>query len=208
MSTTDLIVFPEYALHLLSMSTAPELMITMEGPEVVAFEDVCREQGVWGCFSIMEKNEEIPSGSPWNVGLISDPAGEIALYQRKLHPWGPAKPWEPGNVGVQVYDGPAGSKLAVIICHDGMVPEVDANDAPYPYTHDLVSGEYCVPWEDGVKFKDGTGTASRRRERNPAKGRSGARSPNQPPDEAVGAPGTRKPRADHCASGHVIGGRL
>ncbi len=272
MSTTDLVVFPEYALHGLSMSTAPELMCTLDGPEVAAFKDVCREQGVWGCFSIMEENEDIPGGNPWNSGIIVDDRGEIALYQRKLHPWVPAEPWEPGNMGLQVCDGPAGSKLAVIICHDGMFPEVareaaykganvairtagytapirnawrftnqsnafcnlmwtvsvcmagddgtgrsmgegmicdyegsilaeggeapdkvvtgeivprkadearenwgvennpyqlghrgfvavegGINDAPYTYMHDLVAGEYRVPWEDGAKVKDGTG---------------------------------------------------
>ena len=47
MSTTDLVVFPECALHGLSMSAAPdELMITLDGPEVAAFKDVCCEQRV------------------------------------------------------------------------------------------------------------------------------------------------------------------
>ena len=36
----------------------------------------------------------------------------------------PVEPWEPGNVGIPVCDGPSGSKLALIICHDGMFPEM------------------------------------------------------------------------------------
>ena len=60
----------------------------------------------------MEKHEEIPNGNPWNVGIIIDDAGDIVLYQRKLHPWVPAEPWEPVNMGVEVCDGPAGSKLS------------------------------------------------------------------------------------------------
>lgn len=130
MSTTDLVVFPEYALHGLTMDTSPELMVSLDGPEVAAFKEICREQEVWGCFSIMEENSDIPGGNPWNSGIIVDPGGEIALYQRKLHPWVPAEPWEPGDMGLQVCDGPAGSKLSLLICHDGMFPEV-AREAAY-----------------------------------------------------------------------------
>ena len=38
--------------------------------------------------------------------------------------------WEPGNMGVPVCDGPNGSKLALIIRHDGMFPE-PAREAAY-----------------------------------------------------------------------------
>lgn len=117
----DLVVFPEYALHGLSMSTAPELMCRMDGPEVAAFRQACRTHRIWGCFSIMEFN---PNGNPYNVGLIIDDEGELRLYYRKLHPWVPVEPWEPGNVGIPVIDGPKGCKLALIICHDGMFPEM------------------------------------------------------------------------------------
>jgi formamidase len=127
MATLDLVVFPEYALHGLSMSTAPELMVRRDGPEVAAFQAACIEHKVWGCFSIMEAN---PHGNPYNSGLVIDDTGEIRLYYRKLHPWVPVEPWEPGNLGVPVCDGPRGCKLALIICHDGMFPEM-AREAAY-----------------------------------------------------------------------------
>jgi formamidase len=117
----DLVVFPEYSLHGLSMSTAPELMCSMAGPEVAAFRGACRENKIWGCFSIMEAN---PAGNPYNTGFIVDDAGEVRLYYRKLHPWVPVEPWEPGDLGIPVCEGPRGSRIGLIICHDGMFPEM------------------------------------------------------------------------------------
>ncbi|WP_038821140.1 nitrilase-related carbon-nitrogen hydrolase, partial [Pseudomonas syringae] len=73
----DLIVFPEYSLHGLSMSTAPQIMCHLDGPEVMALREACKEHRIWGCFSIMEAN---PHGNPFNSGLIVDDLGEIRLY--------------------------------------------------------------------------------------------------------------------------------
>ncbi len=117
----DLVVFPEYSLHGLSMSTDPRIMCRRDGPEMQALADACREHRIWGCFSIMEHN---PHGNPYNVGIIIDDTGAERLYYRKLHPWVPVEPWEPGDVGIPVIDGPNGCRLGLIICHDGMFPEM------------------------------------------------------------------------------------
>lgn len=117
----DLVVFPEYCLHGLSMDTNPEIMCRANGPEMAALRAACREHEIWGCFSIMEYN---PDGNPFNTGVIIDDQGEVRLFYRKLHPWVPVEPWSPGNLGIPVCDGPRGSKLALIICHDGMFPEM------------------------------------------------------------------------------------
>lgn len=121
MDTMDLVVFPEYSLHGLSMDTNDAIMCDVDGPEVEAFRQACVAQNIWGCFSIMERN---PGGYPYNTGLVIDNQGEIKINYRKLHPWVPVEPWEPGNFGIPVCDGPNGSKLALIICHDGMFPEM------------------------------------------------------------------------------------
>ncbi len=123
----DLVVFPEYSLHGLSMNTDPALMVSLDGPEVAAFRKACIDHHIWGCFSIMEKN---PRGNPYNSGLIIDDRGELRLYYRKLHPWVPVEPWEPGDLGIPVCEGPKGSTIALIICHDGMFPEM-AREAAY-----------------------------------------------------------------------------
>src|SRR5262245_4786187 len=127
MPTMDLVVFPEYALHGLSMDTNPAIMCTLDGPEVAAFQAACATHRIWGCFSIMERN---PRGNPYNAGIVVDDRGELRLYYRKLHPWVPVEPWEPGDLGIPVCEGPNGSRLALIICHDGMFPEM-AREAAY-----------------------------------------------------------------------------
>jgi formamidase len=127
MATMDLVVFPEYSLHGLSMSIDPKLMVSLDGPEVAAFKKACIDNHIWGCFSIMEFN---PHGNPYNTGIIINDQGEMVLYYRKLHPWVPVEPWEPGNLGIPVVDGPKGCKLSLIICHDGMFPEM-AREASY-----------------------------------------------------------------------------
>jgi len=142
LATMDLVVFPEYALHGLSMRTAPELMVRLDGPEVAAFKAACVAHRIWGCFSIMEHN---PGGNPYNSGLIIDDQGVIQLYYRKLHPWVPVEPWEPGNLGVPVCVGPRGVKLALIICHDGMFPEM-AREAAYKGAEIIVrTAGYTAP---------------------------------------------------------------
>lgn len=129
MPAIDLLVFPEYSLHGLRKDcwARDDLMCDMDGPQVAALRAACRDGGVWGCFSVLERN---PAGAPYNVALIVDDHGEIRLYARKLHPWTPKEPWEPGDLGVPVCAGPKGSVLAVLICHDGMFPEV-AREAAY-----------------------------------------------------------------------------
>ncbi len=105
MATMDLVVFPEYSLHGLSMDTNPAIMCRIDGPEVEHFRGACLANDIWGCFSIMELN---PHGNPFNTGLIIDNKGEIKLYYRKMHPWVPVEPWEPGDTGIPVCDGPNG----------------------------------------------------------------------------------------------------
>jgi formamidase len=110
LATMDLVVFPEYSLHGLSMDMNPEIMCSLDGPEVAALKRACADNAIWGCFSIMEFN---PDGNPWNAGLVIDDRGEVKLYYRKMHPWVPVEPWEPGNIGIPVVDGPKGAKIMI-----------------------------------------------------------------------------------------------
>ncbi len=54
MPSLDLVVFPEYSLHGLSMDINAEIMCRLDGPEVAAFRQACIDNYIWGCFSIDE----------------------------------------------------------------------------------------------------------------------------------------------------------
>jgi len=149
LSGMDLVVFPEYALHGLSMDTNPAIMCRMDGPEVAAFSEACANNRIWGCFSIMEHN---PDGNPWNTGLIFDDTGALQLYYRKLHPWVPVEPWEPGDLGIPVIAGPKGCKLALIICHDGQFPEM-ARECAYKGAEVMLrTAGYTAPIRNSWQF--------------------------------------------------------
>ena len=149
MPTMDLVVFPEYSLHGLSMDTNAELMSRLDGPEVASFRQACIDNRIWGCFSIMEYN---PDGNPYNSGLIIEDEGEIKLYYRKMHPWVPVEPWEPGNIGIPVITGPNGAKIALIICHDGMFPEM-ARECAYKGAEIMIrTAGYTAPIREAWRF--------------------------------------------------------
>ncbi len=145
----DLVVFPEYSLHGLSMATHAEILCSLDGPEVAKLRAACREHGIWGCFSLMEAN---PGGNPYNSAIVIDSNGEIQLYYRKLHPWVPVEPWEPGNLGIPVCDGPKGCKLGLIICHDGMFPEM-ARECAYKGAEIMLrTAGYTAPIRESWRF--------------------------------------------------------
>lgn len=127
----ELIVFPEYSLQGLNTSKwlTEEFLCDVPGKETELLAKACKEAGVYGVFSIMERNPD-PNKNPYNTAIIINDKGEMVLKYRKLFPWNPIEPWYPGDLGMPVCEGPGGSKLAVCICHDGMIPEL-AREAAY-----------------------------------------------------------------------------
>jgi predicted amidohydrolase len=93
-----------------------------------------------------------PDGNPYNSGLIIDDHGEIKLYYRKFHPWIPVEPWEPGDIGIPVIEGPKGAKIALIICHDGMFPEM-ARECAYKGAEIMIrTAGYTAPIRESWRF--------------------------------------------------------
>ena len=89
----DLIVMPEYSTQ--GLNTAiwayDEMLLTIDSPEIGRFKQACKENDVWGVFSLMEVNDD-PRKPPFNSAIIINSDGEIALHYRKLQPWVPIEP--------------------------------------------------------------------------------------------------------------------
>ena len=83
----DLIVFPEYSSSGLNTKiwSYDEFLIGLDDPKVDQFKQACKENDVWGVFSIMEPNHE-EGKPPFNTAIIINSDGEIALHYRKLQP--------------------------------------------------------------------------------------------------------------------------
>jgi|GEM_PF-159389 len=141
----DLIVFPEYSTtgfayysyHYLFAAEVP-------GYETDQLSKIASEAGVWLVASIVEKNPD-PELMPYNAMLVFDPSGNIALKYRKMNPWNPKEPWSPGEE-MPVCDGPKGTKLAVMLCYDGDLPE-PAREAAWKGATVLIRpSKYMYPW--------------------------------------------------------------
>ena len=48
LGTMDLVIFPEYSLHGLSMSVEDKILCDLDGPEVKKFKGACIENNIWG----------------------------------------------------------------------------------------------------------------------------------------------------------------
>ncbi|HIC9043767.1 TPA: nitrilase-related carbon-nitrogen hydrolase, partial [Enterobacter asburiae] len=62
----DVIVFPEYSTQGLNTKiwTYDEMLLTLDSPEIGQFKEACIRNGIWGVFSLMERNED-PSLPPY-----------------------------------------------------------------------------------------------------------------------------------------------
>jgi formamidase len=64
----------------------------------------------------------------------------------------PVEPWEPGDLGIPVVTGPKGAKIALIICHDGMFPEM-AREAAYKGAEIMLrTAGYTAPIRESWRF--------------------------------------------------------
>jgi amidase len=117
----DLIIFPEYSTQGFHPTKWLELSTTIPGQETEIFSNACRRNNVWGVFSIT--GEYSREGKPWDSLIVINNHGDIVMKYRKINPWVPQEPWQPGNKTF-VIEGPKGLKMGGIICYDTNFPEI------------------------------------------------------------------------------------
>ena len=125
---TELLVYPE--LHLfgpesekpadrddaLRASAAP-----LDGPFTRELGAIAARAGVWLLpGSVCERGE---NGELFNTALVFSPAGELVASYRKIFPWRPFEPYDPGDRFV-VFEIPNVGTFGLSICYDAWFPEV------------------------------------------------------------------------------------
>ncbi len=141
----DIVVFPEYSTTGFAYYSYHYLFSTeIPGRFTDELAKIASDYNVWLVASIVEKHAD-PERMPYNGMLIFNSKGEIALKYRKVNPWVPKEPWSPGE-GVPVCEGPKGSKLAVMLCYDGDLPE-PAREAAWKGANVIFRpSKYMYPW--------------------------------------------------------------
>lgn len=122
-----LVVFPE--LHLFGDEN-PDLQRTeilqesaepLDGPRVKELKQLAKDLNIWLVpGSVCERG---PEGQLYNTQLVLSPEGELAGYYRKIFPWRPFEPYDPGDKFTTV-DLPGIGRVGLNICYDAWYPEV------------------------------------------------------------------------------------
>ncbi|WP_258805096.1 carbon-nitrogen hydrolase family protein [Pseudarthrobacter sp. NS4] len=124
---SKLVVFPE--LHLFG-DEDPDLQRTemlqasaepLDGPRVQELKQLAKDLTIWLVpGSVCERG---PEGQLFNTQLVLSPEGELAGYYRKIFPWRPFEPYDPGDRFTTV-DLPGIGRVGLNICYDAWYPEV------------------------------------------------------------------------------------
>ncbi|MEW1821105.1 carbon-nitrogen hydrolase family protein [Arthrobacter sp. NPDC080031] len=124
---SKLVVFPE--LHLFG-DTYPDQQRTevlqdsaepLDGPRVDELRQLAADLGIWLVpGSVCERG---PEGQLFNTQLVLSPEGDLAGYYRKVFPWRPFEPYDPGDRFTTV-DLEGIGRVGLNICYDAWFPEV------------------------------------------------------------------------------------
>lgn len=107
---------PEKRNALLRASAAP-----LDGDLVDGLARIARDAGVWLVpGSVCELGR---AGELYNTALVFAPDGELVASYRKIFPWRPYEPYDPGDRFV-VFDIPGVGRFGLSICYDAWFPEV------------------------------------------------------------------------------------
>ncbi|HET6500858.1 MAG TPA: carbon-nitrogen hydrolase family protein [Amycolatopsis sp.] len=120
---TGLVAFPE--LHLCGVNrTVEQLRAVAEplrGPRTKLLAELAGDLGIWlAPGSVCERGD---NGELFNTAQVFSPAGRLVAWYRKIFPWRPYEPFDPGTEFV-VFDIPGTGRIGFSICYDAWFPEV------------------------------------------------------------------------------------
>ena len=93
----------------------------LDGPRVKELRQLAADLGIWLVpGSVCERG---PEGQLFNTQLVLSPEGELAGYYRKVFPWRPFEPYDPGDRFTTV-DLAGIGRVGLNICYDAWFPEV------------------------------------------------------------------------------------
>ncbi|MHA5048175.1 carbon-nitrogen hydrolase family protein [Streptomyces sp. SD15] len=124
---TRMAVFPE--LHLCGVDglgtetheQLREIAEPLDGPRVKALGELAGDLGMWLLpGTVCERG---PEGQLYNTAVAFSPEGRLAASYRKIFPWRPSEPYDPGDRFV-VFDIPGTGRIGLSICYDAWFPEV------------------------------------------------------------------------------------
>lgn len=124
---TKLAVYPE--LHLCGADDASqdrrarldEAAEPLNGPRCRRLAELAGDLGVWLVpGSVCERGDD---GHLYNTAVVFSPDGQLVASYRKIFPWRPYEPYEPGDRFV-VFDMAGYGRMGFSICYDAWFPEV------------------------------------------------------------------------------------
>jgi formamidase len=122
----DLVIAPEVLLsgvgHVLREPAgyAAEVAVDIPGPLTDRLAALARDTGLWLVpGSVYERDGE----NVRNTAVVLSPAGELITVYRKCFPWAPYETTTPGTE-LATFDIPGVGRMGLIICYDGVFPEV------------------------------------------------------------------------------------
>ncbi|POX58046.1 carbon-nitrogen hydrolase family protein [Streptomyces sp. Ru62] len=123
---TRLAVYPE--LHLCGVDGPPsaagqlqEAAEPLDGPRSRQLAELAGDLGIWLVpGTVCERGER---GELFNTAPVYSPDGRLVASYRKIFPWRPHEPYDPGDRFV-VADLPGAGRIGISICYDAWFPEV------------------------------------------------------------------------------------
>jgi predicted amidohydrolase len=123
---TRLVAHPELHLHGMPASADEDAALAesaqpLDGARVRTLAGLAGDLGVWLVpGSVVERG---PQGQMFNTALAFSPQGKLVASYRKIFPWRPYEPFDPGSDFV-VFDLPGLGRIGLSICYDAWFPEV------------------------------------------------------------------------------------